>query len=100
SVPLPRHPGDSLHPRTPVVSGHGGPLRLRGARHAYGIADVLPRRAGDVLPLRLVGAAGFRARERAADVELVSLLDREPAHDPKCPIVHAYVATTTRIAPT
>src|SRR5262249_41314874 len=56
------------------------PLRLRRARGDHGVARVLPRGSGDVLPLGLVGPPRLRARKRAADEELVGLLDGQPGH--------------------
>ena len=71
-----------------VVGGLARPARLRAARLLDGVADVLARGAGDVghvAPLVVehrVVPAGLRARERAADVELVGLADGEArAHE-------------------
>jgi len=63
-----------------VVRGRRGPARLRPARGADRVADVLARGAGDVLPFRLVRASRLAAREGAADVELVRLTDGQAAH--------------------
>src|SRR5204863_3569 len=45
-----------------------------------GIAQILPRGARDVLPLRLVRAPRLRTWKRTGDEELVRLLDRKPRH--------------------
>ena len=73
------HLGDPVEHLAAVVGGRPRPLRLRRARGDDGVAHVLARGARDVLPLGLVGAPRLRARERAADVELVRLLDRQPS---------------------
>ncbi len=72
--------GDPVEHLAAVVGGRPGPAGLRRAGRANGVAEVLARGAGDVLALGEVGAPGLGARERAADVELVRLLDGEPAH--------------------
>src|SRR5581483_2974764 len=61
-----------------VVRGRARPAGLRLSRGPHGVARVLARAARDVLPLRLVRAPRLAARERAADEELVRLLDRKP----------------------
>ena len=63
-----------------VVGGRARPARLRLARRDDGVARVLARGAGDVLALGLVRAARLRAREGAADEELVRLPDGQPGH--------------------
>src|SRR5262249_61977368 len=74
------HLRDAVEHLAAVVGGHAGPLREGAAGRAHRVAQVLPRAARDVLALGLVRAAGLRARERAADEQLVGLLDRQPAH--------------------
>ena len=74
------HLGDPVEHLAAVVRGRRSPLRLRGARRRHGIARVLARGPRDVLALSLVDASRLRARERAADEELVGLLDRQPGH--------------------
>jgi hypothetical protein len=69
------HPVEHL---APVVGGHGRPLGEGLARGAHRVANILTGSARDVGTLGLVRAAGLRAGERTADVELVSLLDRKP----------------------
>ena len=71
------HPVENL---AAVVGSHARPLRKGLAGGADGIPEVLAGGEGDVRPLGLIGATGFGARERAADVELVGLLDRKPGH--------------------
>ncbi len=72
-----RAPGRGCRPSRPPTSR----CAARGGLHR--VAQVLARGAGDVLTLRLVGAPGLGARERAADVELVRLLDGEPVSHPR-----------------
>ena len=74
------HLGDPVEHLAAVVRGRRRPLRLRGARGDDGVAGVLARGPRDVLALRLVGAPRLGARERAADEELVGLLDGQAGH--------------------
>src|SRR5262249_58370944 len=74
------HPGDAVQHLAAVVRGHTRPLWQRPTRGAHRVAHVLARRAGDVLSLGFVGSTGLGARERAADEQLVGLLDGQPAH--------------------
>src|SRR6185437_15316945 len=74
------HLGDAIEHLPPVVRSHSGPLREGTAGRPDSIAHVLPRCAGDVLPLRLVRPSRLGARELASDEELVRLADGEPAH--------------------
>src|SRR5437764_471108 len=76
------HLGDPIENLAAVVRRHSRPFRQGTACGADGIAYVLARGAGDVLPFRLVRPPGLTARERAADEQLVRLLDREPRHLP------------------
>src|SRR5207244_2976011 len=74
------HLRDPVEHLATVVRGHRRPLHEAGPRRPNRVAHVLPRRAGDVLALGLVGPPRLGARELAPDEELVRLLDREPAH--------------------
>ena len=74
------HLRDPVEHLAAVVRGRARPLRLRAARRDHRVAHVLARRARDVLPLRLVRPPRLAARERAADEQLVRLLDRQPRH--------------------
>src|SRR5262249_22070695 len=74
------HLGEPVEHLASVVRGRRGPAGEGAARRLDRIPCVLPRRPRDVLALRLVGAAGLGARERAAHVELVRLSDRKAAH--------------------
>ena len=78
SRPRLHHLGEPVEDLAAVVRGRGRPPRLRRARRAHGVAHVLARGAGDVrAPSRLVRVRpDSRARERAADEQLVRLAGR------------------------
>ena len=74
------HLGQAVEDLAAVVGGQRRPGGEGGASGTDGVSCILARGAGDVLAFGLVRAPGLRAREVAADVELVGLLDREARH--------------------
>ena len=74
------HLGEAVEDLPAVVRGHAGPGRERGAGGPHCVAGVLARGACDVVPLGFEGPPRLRAGERAAEVQLVRLLDGESAH--------------------
>jgi hypothetical protein len=71
------HLRDAVEHLTAVVGRHARPPRLRSSRGDDRVAQILARRARDVLPLRLVRASRLRTREGTPDEQLVRLLDRQ-----------------------
>jgi hypothetical protein len=74
---LPRlhHLGDAVQDLAAVVRRHPGPSRACLVRDAHRVAQILPRSSRDVGPFGEIRAPRLRTRERAADEELVGLLD-------------------------
>ena len=77
---------DAVQAARAAFGGWSGKTAYNRSQILYRVANVLPRRAGHVLPLRLVRPPRLGPREVAADEELVRLAHVDAGHQLSSPL--------------